>query len=64
MKKALYIANENTNYLKLEEAVRYFNVCATSIKHIAAECNAKVKIGESARYKKDVIEAYIESQNR
>lgn len=63
MREANYNASEDTNYLKIEEAVKYFNVGASTIKRISEACNAKVKIGDCARYKKDVLEAYIESQS-
>lgn len=63
MRKALYEASPDTNYLKIEEAVRYFNLCASTIKKIAKDCNAKVKIGQAARFKKDVLENYINSMN-
>lgn len=62
MRKALYEASPDTNYLKLEEAAAHFNVCKTTIQRIAKECNAKVKIGKTSRYKRDVIENYINSQ--
>lgn len=61
MKKKVYVADPNTNYLALPEASSVFNMSASTIKRLAKECNAKIKIGSLARYKRDTLEEYIES---
>lgn len=61
MAKKLYVPAESTNYLSLNDAVSVFNMSATTIKKLAKACNAKLKIGSLARYRRDVLEAYINS---
>lgn len=59
--KKQYIPDTQCNYLSLLDAVAFFNLSASTIKKLARESGAKLKIGSSARYRKDVLTAYIES---
>lgn len=61
MSKKLYVSDSSTKYLDLPGAVAYFNLSASTIKKLARESGAKLKIGSSARYRKDVLADYIES---
>ena len=64
MKKRMYKADSDTNYLQLQDAVSFFNMSASTIKKLAKECDAKMKIGSIARYRKDILEDYIESMQK
>lgn len=61
MPKKSYKPSTDTNYLDLPGAVAYFNLSASTIKVLAKECGAKLKIGTAARYRKDILAKYIES---
>ena len=61
MSKKLYVSDSSTNYLDLPGAVAYFNLSASTIKNLARKSGAKMKIGSSARYRKDILADYIES---
>lgn len=49
------------NLLTLKEAISTFNLCETMIEKLAKQCGAKLKIGRSARYKRDVLEQYLDT---
>lgn len=61
MRKAQFKPSDDCNLLTIEQAVKYFNINAQAIKKLASECGAKLKIGRSARYRKDKLEEYIYS---
>lgn len=61
MRKRMYKADADSNYQQLEDAVSTFNIGGSTIKKLAEECGAKIKIGRLVRYKRDVLEEYIES---
>lgn len=61
MKKRYEADLHATNNLSIDDAVRYFNVSASTVKKLARESGAKVKIGSLARYRKDILEEYINS---
>lgn len=64
MRKKKYEADSHSNYLTGKDAVSIFNVGESTIKKLAAECGAKVKIGSLTRYRRDVLEDYIESMQK
>lgn len=61
MIKAQYARNESCNLLTLPEAVGTFNLSASTIEKLSKQCGAKLKIGRAARYKKNVLQAHIDS---
>lgn len=60
-RRTLYTKNESCNLLTLKEAVGTFNLSASMIEKLSKQCGAKLKIGRSARYQKDVLQAHINS---
>lgn len=61
MVKALYKKNDSCNLLTLQQAVSEFNFSASTIEKLAKQCGAKLKIGRSARYQKNILETYLMS---
>ena len=61
MLKALYVRNESCNLLTLKEMTEEFNLSANTIEKLSKQCDAKVKIGRSARYRRDRLQQYIDS---
>ena len=61
MRKAMYESNNDCILLKRQQAVELFNLSASTIERIAKKCGAKVKIGGSSRYRKDILMKYFDS---
>ena len=61
MVKHMYEKTDTCNLLTLPEASREFNLSESMIEKLARQCDAKLKIGRAARYKKDVLQAHIET---
>ena len=59
MKTPQFTPSAECNLLKIDQAVEHFNLNAQMIKRLASECGAKLKIGRSARYRKDRLEEYL-----
>ncbi len=61
MIKTRYEKSDDCNLLTLPEAVKAFNLGASTVEKLSKQCGAKLKIGRAARYRKDVLLAHIES---
>lgn len=61
MRKAQYQIHEDCIYLSRQQAVEMFNLSPSTIEKIAAASGAKVKIGRTARYRRDLLQQYVES---
>ena len=61
MLKSMYHKSESCNLLTLQETVKEFNLSSSMIEKLSRECGAKLKIGRAARYRKDVLQKYIDS---
>lgn len=61
MRKKLYKAAPDSKNDTLSESSAYFNVGPSTIKKLAKECDARIKIGSLVRYRRDILEEYIES---
>ena len=61
LRKPKYKLAEECNLLTRQQASETFNLSAGMVEKLALECGAKLKIGRSARYKKDVLMEYIDS---
>lgn len=61
MRKAQYQVHEDCNYLSRQQAVELFNLSPSTIEKIAVASGAKIKLGRTARYRRDVLQQYIES---
>ena len=64
MNKKMYTDDTDTNYLSAKGMARVLNLSESTAKKIAEECGAKVKIGRCARYRRDILEAYINQEKR
>ena len=60
MRKKAYTEDTNSNYLTGKGAVAVFTLGESTIKRLARESGAIVKIGRCTRYKRDVLEKYIQ----
>ncbi len=61
MIKTQYKPNDHCNLLTLQQAVETFNLSEVTIDKIAKQCGAKLKIGRSARYRKDILQDHLNS---
>ena len=59
--KAMYERSESCNLLTLPEAAAEFNLSPSTIEKLSKQCDAKLKIGRSARYKRNVLQEHINS---
>lgn len=59
MRKPQYKATEDCNLLTRQQASETFNLSASMVEKLALECGAKLKIGRSARYRKDTLQEYL-----
>ena len=60
MISAMYEKSEACNYLTRQQAIAEFNLSASTIERVSQACGAKLKIGRSARYRKDKLREYID----
>lgn len=51
--------NSNGELLTIIQAQEYFNLGAATLKRLAAECNAAVKIGKSYRINAPILSKHI-----
>jgi hypothetical protein len=61
MRKAMYRTSGECILLKRREAVELFNLSESTIERISRKCGAKIKIEGAARYRKDILQQYIDS---
>lgn len=61
MNKPKYQRSDECNLLTKQQAMEVFNIGETTLEKLAMQSGAKVKIGRLARYKKDVLQAHIDT---
>ena len=61
MNKTKYSRSDECKLLTLPEAVETFNLSASTVEKLARQSGAKLKIGRSARYRKDILQAHIDT---
>lgn len=59
MNETRFKPSSDCNLLTIDQAVAHFNLNRNTILRLASECGAKLKIGRSARYRKDRLEEYL-----
>lgn len=64
MNLKIYKAEENCNYLSIKEACSRANVGASTMRRIAEEAHAVIKIGRLYRINWQKIEAYLENLSK
>lgn len=59
MNKAAYKVTRGTELLTIEQARERYQLGRETIERRAQECGAALKIGRNKRYKKSVLDAYL-----
>ena len=59
MRKTQYQPSKDCNLLTLPQAVATFNLSSATVRRLAQDCGAVLKIGRSVRIKKDALSEYI-----
>ena len=64
MNKPRYEATSNSVYLPIADCVGRYCLSENSIRKIAREAGAMVKIGRRARINKEALDAYLAKQSK
>ena len=62
MTKPRLCRNENAKYLKMSEAIKRYSMCNNTLKKVATEGGAFLKIGNAVLIDTSILDSYLREQ--